>query len=1068
MKQYKTPKSGTCSNPDCAKSTKGDDKKNQPIEARFHIINMPGVVGEICDDCYKHRKNKIESGTCSNPDCVKSTKGDDKKNIQMEACFQDSNITGVSGKICDDCYKVHKKKTNFGVCSNPACATSNQGDDKKNQPKTGRFHPINMPGVNGEICHTCYCRHHNNTKSWIRSNPACTTSTKGDDKKNQTKKACLTCKTGFNSEGEICQYCCSRYSAAISAWQEKLLNKYPVLSQLAACGWINFLTHNNIATPDAIAFYHALTSNGVMYPTGLMSLLAISLTQQAIVANKPALVMPCLNVEHDDYKNYQANVQYITQCYQQAFNQQCTPTIIFIPILKSGHYTLLVLNTSNQQSYFLDTLPGSESRITSNEIITQAILASFNMPLAPHRINWYQQTDGTSCGILVMAFIQKSLENFSVFDGTSKLTLQRVLKISKLKQQQCRLLELRQWQLDASSINVKPRQGMPASLNSTTLRVYPDNINTGAMGHGRNGLTPMSLGFNQRATSPGGNAQRYSAPTSSHSTRAERSARKEYPERAFTVQPHMPLSPGVSTISTLITPYTQEQFDKLTYPLPLVFPCLTLNVLGHPDDAAIRRALTVLAETKSERVAIFQQQLRIKNIPLFIPILAKAHFTLLIVRIDKGQFWYLDTYGNKSLNEMRDGLPLPRLSQTLQQIITCVLTQGNLYERDKTYEPKSLQPHIVQREDISSGPLIMDYLLSFFFMTIWQPISVTKEQMHRDINSYINVIATVRAKQLPLLQLTETANIRLQDQHYNFPEIVKSSLRSYIEKYEAMPTAATTACRAPSERPPSPTAKGQSGKRSTEGPESTSFRVKQEPIEERYSNQAQLTVYNPLTFYPFPLTTTVRLVSQSTGHSTIKQNIANKLNTWLTLTTVNGKTRCVINDSYAQDIESCLHIQQIQTNDPREGLRGQYGIFASKKIAKYTPVGVYAGKMYLENELPLAEDYSIPNAYLFEMIGSINRKKYEFIIDANECGNWTALVNAYTTYAKGEIESRQNCQFMRVHYKGFPLMLLIAIHNIEIQQELLVDYGESYWLNQADQHQKRLTIGTTDNPIEID
>jgi predicted RNA-binding Zn-ribbon protein involved in translation (DUF1610 family) len=246
--------------------------------------------------------------------------------------------------------------------------------------------------------------------------------------------------------------------------------------------------------------------------------------------------------------------------------------------------------------------------------------------------------------------------------------------------------------------------------------------------------------------------------------------------------------------------------------------------------------------------------------------------------------------------------------------------------------------------------------------------------------------------------------------------------------------------------------------------------IKQEPVDERYRNDHQF----GFTSYPnfsqgFPVIGALRAatVKQNTA---LYNNIKNALSKWVKR---DANTPFYITAEYQQDIESLMSIFQIPDTDPRQGLRGQYGLISRVDIKEDTILGIYVGKVYPSKapEVNPAMTYSpLISSYYFGIHGKIQQKPYAICVDARDCGNWTALFNAYKTYDGNQlaINFPNNCDFIKVVYKGFPFIMVCAIKDIDAGTELLVDYGKNYWEAMKMNTEAYLAVGIEDNPIVID
>jgi SET domain-containing protein len=110
------------------------------------------------------------------------------------------------------------------------------------------------------------------------------------------------------------------------------------------------------------------------------------------------------------------------------------------------------------------------------------------------------------------------------------------------------------------------------------------------------------------------------------------------------------------------------------------------------------------------------------------------------------------------------------------------------------------------------------------------------------------------------------------------------------------------------------------------------------------------------------------------------------------------------------------------------------GVFAVQAIKKGKRLGEYSGE-----QLNLGQFLKKKNTdYCFE----INRKnKPPFYIDGKFRGSWHSKVNgAKTNTEKKKINVVTYQYNQKIYFK--------TVKNIKKGQELLIDYGESYWFNE--------------------
>ena len=182
-----------------------------------------------------------------------------------------------------------------------------------------------------------------------------------------------------------------------------------------------------------------------------------------------------------------------------------------------------------------------------------------------------------------------------------------------------------------------------------------------------------------------------------------------------------------------------------------------------------------------------------------------------------------------------------------------------------------------------------------------------------------------------------------------------------------------------------------------------------------------------------------------------------------------------ITEKYSNDMDTLLYPFDINAFDPRIALRGQKGIKAKQPLMPFTPIGIYVGNVSLQHEFEqqdaLRYSWETLQQYLFDLQGKIQRIPYSMVIDAERCGNWTALINANTTYEPSVPDTtRANCTFVKIHYLGVPMIIVITNEKpITPHTELLVDYGIDYWRNQREKRTAYLRdIGSATDPFTND
>lgn len=224
--------------------------------------------------------------------------------------------------------------------------------------------------------------------------------------------------------------------------------------------------------------------------------------------------------------------------------------------------------------------------------------------------------------------------------------------------------------------------------------------------------------------------------------------------------------------------------------------------------------------------------------------------------------------------------------------------------------------------------------------------------------------------------------------------------------------------------------------------------IKQEPNVYNYPNTAPITwALNraPTRFLPLHKQSpcSIKYTNKDIDIKVVKR----KLEQWLIFDVdVNQPTNVKFTHQYQQDIEAMQVRKCIPHNDPRESLRGQYGIFAKSYIPPGTLIGIYAGQYYNQDTDEEIEYTLEQQRYLFALEGCWEQddKDYYITIDGLEHGNYTACVNANTTHQSRSNHTKANVYATTIHYLRLPLIGYFSM-GIKANSELLIDYGKDYW-----------------------
>lgn len=108
-------------------------------------------------------------------------------------------------------------------------------------------------------------------------------------------------------------------------------------------------------------------------------------------------------------------------------------------------------------------------------------------------------------------------------------------------------------------------------------------------------------------------------------------------------------------------------------------------------------------------------------------------------------------------------------------------------------------------------------------------------------------------------------------------------------------------------------------------------------------------------------------------------------------------------------------------------LNGEYGLFAENKIEKFDVLGEYTGVIT-----------SNGGRYVAGFKGLEKTNNYG--VDAQKAGNELRFINDYRN-----INDKPNTILKNTFIDRRPKILVVALDNIEPDQEILLDYGEGYY-----------------------
>lgn len=107
-------------------------------------------------------------------------------------------------------------------------------------------------------------------------------------------------------------------------------------------------------------------------------------------------------------------------------------------------------------------------------------------------------------------------------------------------------------------------------------------------------------------------------------------------------------------------------------------------------------------------------------------------------------------------------------------------------------------------------------------------------------------------------------------------------------------------------------------------------------------------------------------------------------------------------------------------------LAGEKGVFATKKFSKYNVIGEYTG------HIKHIDKVNDNNLYIFDLVDN-------FVIDGEKSSNELKYVNSYIN-----IKDSPNLVSSVSYIDKYPRVLYICSKDIEIGEELLIDYGDEY------------------------
>ncbi|MCX6989678.1 MAG: hypothetical protein NTX49_01225 [Chlamydiae bacterium] len=115
-------------------------------------------------------------------------------------------------------------------------------------------------------------------------------------------------------------------------------------------------------------------------------------------------------------------------------------------------------------------------------------------------------------------------------------------------------------------------------------------------------------------------------------------------------------------------------------------------------------------------------------------------------------------------------------------------------------------------------------------------------------------------------------------------------------------------------------------------------------------------------------------------------------------------------------------------------LAGQRGLFTSEKIVKDALLGEYVG------DTRLLDVAFTPPSNISDYCWVVKMDQFYLIIEPLLYANELAFVNDYRN-----IKEAPNVDGKLINHRGRPHFCYVAIRDIEVGEEVLVDYGLGYW-----------------------
>lgn len=157
------------------------------------------------------------------------------------------------------------------------------------------------------------------------------------------------------------------------------------------------------------------------------------------------------------------------------------------------------------------------------------------------------------------------------------------------------------------------------------------------------------------------------------------------------------------------------------------------------------------------------------------------------------------------------------------------------------------------------------------------------------------------------------------------------------------------------------------------------------------------------------------------------------------------------------DKSHMIEVKNIPNTDQRKTLRGQKGVFATKRIKAGTVLAPYRSMILSDKEYagswgPLEEmQYEMYHIEITTKVTDWFHAEQTLAASAFHHGNWTKYANdiriedPFNSYDLEKPQNKPNVALIEVTYKAWPYTFLVSLKSIRKGQELLLNYGDDYW-----------------------